>query len=87
MTFDKCHSTLLAIRRRQGTRSPLVRVEYGGTTYKGRVARSDSDPENHRDNPSPFGLLVLEQPGLTPAPATFLQIAGIPDDGLKSVED
>ena len=86
MTFEKCHTTLAAIRRRQGTRSPLVRVNYGGVVYQGRVARSDSDPEVNHGIPKPFGLLVLDQPGLVRAPEMVLQIAGIPDDGLQSIE-
>jgi hypothetical protein len=86
MTFEKCHATLAAIRRKQGTRTPLIRVDYGGTVYEGRVARSDSDPENNHGNIRPFGLLVLEPPGLVRMPETVLQIAGIPDDGLRSVD-
>jgi hypothetical protein len=86
MTFEKCHSTLASIRRRQGTRSPLVRVDYGGVVYQGRVARSDSDPENNHVDSKPYGLLVLDQPGLVRAPEMVLQIASIPDGGLQSIE-
>ena len=87
MTFEKCQAALRAIRRQQGTRSPLVRVEYGGAVFKGRVTRSDSDPETVGDGPRPFGLLVLEPPGLAHTPETVLQIAGIPDNGLRSLDD
>ncbi len=87
MTFEQCHSTLVAIRRRQGTSRPLVRVDFGGTVYRGRVCRSDSDPEHRREPSSPFGVLVLEEPGLHRAPETILQIASIPDDGLHSIDE
>ena len=87
MTFEMCHATLAAIRRQQGTRTPLIRVDYGGAVYEGRVARSDSDMENRKGNARPYGLLVLEPPGLVRMPETVLQIAGIPDNGLHSAED
>ena len=87
MTFEQCHSALLAIRRHQGTPCPLVRVDFGGTVYRGRVQRSDSDPESRRETSSPFGVLVLEEPGLLRAPETILQIASIPDDGLHSIDE
>ena len=60
MTFDECHDRLVQIRRRQGTRFPKIRIDCGGQVFKGRLARSDSDPE-HRSSPlSPQGALVLE---------------------------
>jgi hypothetical protein len=85
MTFEHCHALLSAIRRKQGTTFPLVRVDYGGTVFQGRLARSDSDPDRRRDPNSPYGILVLENPGLTRAPETILQIANIPDGGLRDV--
>ena len=45
MTFEQCHANLMAIRRRQGTRCPAVKVAYNGTVYQGRLTRADSDPE------------------------------------------
>jgi hypothetical protein len=51
------------------------------------VARSDSDPERRREATSPFGLLVLESPGLQRGPETILQIASIPENGLHSLDD
>jgi hypothetical protein len=86
MTFEQCHHALVAIRRKQGTRYPLVRVDYGGSVFRGRLARSDSDPEYRDDEASPFGILVLEQIGLTRGPETILQIANIPQDGLHPLE-
>jgi hypothetical protein len=86
MTFDECQQTLVSIRRKQGTRFPLVRVDYGGTIYRGRLARADSDPEFRHDASSPYGVLVLEQLGLGRGPETILQIANIPSQGLQSLE-
>jgi hypothetical protein len=86
MTFEQCHSTLVAIRRKQGTRCPLVRVDLGEAVVHGRVARADSDPE-HRHNPdSPYGIIVLETLGLTRGQETILQIADIPDGGLQELD-
>ena len=87
MTFEQCHSVLVAIRRKQGTRCPLVRVDCGGLTVRGRLSRADSDPEYRRDNGSPFGVLVLEGLGLSRVPETIVQIASIPDGGLHSIDD
>ncbi len=82
MTFEQCHTNLLSIRRRQGTRCPVVRVNYNGMIYQGRLTRADSDPEYRRSPDSPFGVLVLENLGLTRMPETILQIANIPEDGI-----
>jgi hypothetical protein len=87
MTFEKCQSVLVALRREQGTRCPLVRVDFGGAVFRGRLKRSDSDPEQRRGSGSPYGVLVLEGLGLARAPETFLQIADIPDDGIRSLND
>lgn len=85
MTFEECHRQLVAIRRQQGTRCPLVRVDYGGSIYQGRLTRSDSDPEHRRDSASPFGVLVLETLGLGRGPETVLQIANIPSGAIESL--
>jgi hypothetical protein len=77
MTFEECHTELLAIRRRQRTRCPMVQIDYGGSIYQGRVTRSDSDPEHRHSPQSPYGIIVLENPGLSRAPQTILQIADI----------
>ena len=89
MTFEQCQSVLVSIRRKQGTRCPLVRVDCAGNVFQGRLARSDSDPEanNRHDMNSPFGVIVLESPGLVRGPETILQIAEIPADGVQSLED
>jgi hypothetical protein len=87
MTLEQCHSTLVSIRRKQGTRCPLIRVDYAGTVFRGRVARSDSDFESRRNAASAFGVLVLESLGLQRGPETILQIAGIPENGLQSIDD
>ncbi len=89
MTFEQCQSVLVSIRRKQGTRCPLVRVDCAGNVFRGRVARSDSDPDARtpHDRISPFGVIVLENPGLARSPETILQIAEIPADGVQSIEE
>jgi len=47
------------------------------------LTRTDTDRPPRSNQKSPYGLLVLEQPGLVPGPLTFVQIASIPEDGLK----
>jgi hypothetical protein len=85
MTFEQCHANLMAIRRRQGTRCPVVRVAYNGTVYQGRLTRADSDPEIRKETSSPFGVLVLENLGLSRVPETILQIASIPEGGIADL--
>ncbi len=85
MTFEKCHERLAAIRREQGTSRPIIRVDFGGNAYRGRLARADSDPDRRVTARPPFGLLVLENLGLAPEPQTILQIASIPEDGIRGV--
>lgn len=84
MTFDQCQANLDQIRRRQGTERPLIRVDFGGTAYRGRLARSDSDDDGRV---SPFGVLVLEGAGLAREPQTVLQIASIPPDGIRDINE
>jgi hypothetical protein len=84
MTFEQCREHLSAIRRKQGTDRPLIRVDFAGAAYRGRLARSDSD-QAHRQ--SPYGVLVLESLGLARGPETILQIASIPPGGIKDLQD
>jgi hypothetical protein len=86
MTFDECQNALVTIRRRQGTRCPLVRVDCSGTSFKGRLTRADSDPEYRRERASPYGVLVLETPGLGRGPETILQIADIARGGICELD-
>lgn len=86
MTVDQVHAHLQAIRRRQGTRYPLVRVDCGGTVYRGRLSRADSDPEHRRRADSPYGVLVLEGLGLGRGPETLVQIATIPEGGIADLD-
>lgn len=83
MTFEQCQAILTQIRRRQGTDHPLVQVTCAGSVVRGRLARTDTDRPPRCDHPSPYGLLVLEQPGLVPGPLTFIQIANIPENGIE----
>jgi len=87
MTFDECQEELDSIRSKQGTLRPLIRVDYGGSCYKGILARADSDPESRSQAHSPFGVLVLEEPGLARRPQTILQIASIAPGAIKDPED
>jgi hypothetical protein len=82
MTFEQCKAILSEIRRRQGTEHPLVQVNCSGTIVRGRLTRSDTDRSPVSSHHSPYGLLVLENPGLLAGPLTFVQIASIPDEGL-----
>ena len=85
MTFEQCHANLLAIRSNQGTHCPAVRVAYNGVTYSGRIKRADSDPNSRRSPSSPFGVIVLENLGLVRFPEMILQIASIPEDGIREL--
>ncbi|QEH33444.1 hypothetical protein OJF2_19460 [Aquisphaera giovannonii] len=82
MTFEQCQAVLSEIRQHQGTDHPLVQVTCSGAILRGRVLRSDSDRPARPNQDSPFGLLVLQQPGLFPGPLNFIQIASIPSGGL-----
>ena len=82
MTFEQCQAILSEIRQRQGTDHPLVQVTCSGTVVRGRLTRTDTDRRHGSNSQSPFGLLVLEQPGLLAGPLTFVQIANIPENGL-----
>ena len=53
--------------------------------YQGRLTRTDSDLESRRDPESPFGVIVLENPGLAREPETILQIASIPENGIADL--
>jgi hypothetical protein len=87
MTFDECYAALRSIRSQQGTSCPLVRVDYAGTVFRGRLARTDCDPGAPHDARSPYGVIVLENLGLSRLPETILQIADIPAGGLHPLED
>lgn len=86
MTFDQCHQRLIEIRRKQGTRFPLVRVECAGTVYRGRLTRADSDPEHREQAHAPYGVLILESLGLTRGPQTILQIPNITANGISDID-
>lgn len=83
MTLDECQHAIESIRQRQGTAQPLIRVDFGGSVYRGRLGRVDSDRVRAMQPQSPFGLLVLEHPGLGLGPQTILQIASIAPDGIQ----
>jgi hypothetical protein len=85
MTFEQCENVLAEIRKRQGTDHPLVQVTCSGAVLRGRLTRTDSDRSLHSKHQSPYGLLVLEQPGLVPGPLTFVQIASIPENGVADL--
>ena len=87
MTFEECQSQLVSIRRKQGTRCPLVRVDAGGAVYQGRLTRSDSDPEYRKPSTSPYGVLVLQGLGLSRTPETIVQIANIPGNGIRGLDE
>ncbi len=86
MTFEQCQAAVQTLRQKQGTSCPLVRVDYAGTVIRGRLTRSDSDRENCREKASPYGIMTLEYLGLGRGPETVLQIADIPQDGIKEID-
>lgn len=87
MTFDECQDAIAPIRQRQGTARPFIRVDYGGTTYRGLISRDDSSSYGRSGDSSPFGLLVLDQPGLVRAPQTILQIACIAPGSIQESDE
>jgi hypothetical protein len=86
MTYDQCVAILEEIRRRQGTNRPLVQVRAGSFVHRGRVAQPSIGSGGRHNPNSPYGVLVLEQMGLGRAPASLVQIANIPEDGLSGIE-
>jgi hypothetical protein len=85
MTFDECLAVLTAIRRNQGTRTPIVRVEYGGSQFRGRVVRCDADPEHRERVRRPYGLLVLQDPSLANRPDMMFQISDLVSGAIRDV--
>ena len=53
---------------------------------RGRVNYSASGLAGRRNPNSPYGVLVLEEMGLSRRPASFVQIANIPENGLSSLD-
>lgn len=83
MTFDQCHKVLTSIRRQQGTRCPILRVDYGGSAFRGRLVRSDSDPEHRARAKSPDGYLVLQELSAGRRPEVMLHIATLEPDSIR----
>ena len=74
------------LRRSVTVREPIIRwcrSPAPAPVVRGRLSRTDTDRPARSNHQSPYGLLVLEQPGLFPGPLTFVQIASIPQDGLR----
>jgi hypothetical protein len=86
MTYEQCQAILDDIRRCQGTERPMVQVTYGASILRGRVNYSASGLAGRRNPNSPYGVLVLEEMGLARRPASFVQIANIPENGLSGLE-
>src|SRR4051794_19107323 len=86
MTLDQCRGVLAGIRRRQGTRFPVVRVEADGMVHRGRIVHSDSDPDSDHDPGSPFGTITLSPLGLASSREVILQIASLSEDAMRDVQ-
>jgi hypothetical protein len=86
MTLEQCQARLAEIRLKQGTSRPIVRVEFRGTTFLGLVVEPDPERKNVRRSPVPYGLLVLETPGLVPGPQTMIQIAALAENAIQEAE-
>jgi hypothetical protein len=82
MTQDECLRALTEVRRQQGTRCPVVRVDAGGSIFQGRLRRAGSDPE-HRTQPDSAGVLVIEA---APGTEAAVPIDRIPIGGIRGVE-
>jgi hypothetical protein len=86
MTLDECHSQLVSIRRQQGTRYPRLRIDCGNAVLRGRLARTDSDPE-HRIRPlEPAGAIVLEDLTLGRDHRTLVPIEEITPGGIQPLD-
>jgi hypothetical protein len=86
MTAEQFESVLQEIRRTQGTQTPMVQVTTAAAIVRGRVAPPGIDSPQHRRNASsPFGVVTIEQPGLVPGPLSFVQIADIPEGGVRAI--
>ena len=48
--------------------------------------RADSDRRNGNGKASPYGIMTLEYLGLGRGPETVLQIADIPQDGIREID-
>jgi hypothetical protein len=86
MTLDQCRGVLAGIRRRQGTRFPVVRVEADGTVLRGRIVHSDSDPDSDHDPSSPFGTITLAPLGLAASGEVILQIASLAKESMRDMQ-
>ena len=84
MTAEQFETVLEEIRRRQGTRHPLVQVATADRTIRGRVGELAVDRSPRRPH-SPYGVVSIEQPGLVPGPMILVQIAEIPEGGLREL--
>lgn len=82
MTHEECQQALAAVRRQQGTRCPLIRVDAGGQIFRGRLSRSDSDPERQAALVNSSGSLELVEPVSRKAQA--VPIEKIRQDGIQS---
>jgi len=87
MTFDECQDRLTGIRRRQGTRYPKIRIDCGGASYRGRLARADSDPEFRPQPLAPQGALVLEDLKTGRATQTTVPLDQITADHLHELDE
>ncbi len=82
MTRDECLRALTALRRQQGTRCPKIRVDAGGTIYRGHLRRSGADPEFRASDP--VGLVVIAAPEHGEA---AIPIESIPSGGIEPDAD
>ncbi|MDG3003722.1 hypothetical protein [Paludisphaera mucosa] len=85
MTAEQFETVLEEIRRRQGTRHPLVQVATAGRTIRGRVGDLVVDRTQARHANTPYGIVTMEQPGLVPGPLMFVQVAEILEDGVREL--
>ncbi|WP_165249043.1 hypothetical protein [Paludisphaera soli] len=85
MTAEQFETVLDEIRRRQGTRHPLVQLATAERTIRGRVGDFVVDRSSRRNPQSPYGIVSIEPPGLVPGPLQLVQVAEILPDGVREL--
>jgi hypothetical protein len=87
MTHEECHESLLAARRRQGTRFPRLRIDTGESIFQGRLRRAECDPEHRSQVPVHEARLVVVPDGASRDSEAIIPISRIPAGGISGPND